>query len=338
MSAPKSELTYYLCGGTGINIGDLIKQTAKALGNKKATFVGLDASEANIPVSEFPIERISLPDDPNQTAKGSGKIQSTNYEAAQPFVDSALAKHKPGVFNIVVCNLTGGTGSLLALLTFRYLKNKGLPAVGVFIGDQTSQVEFANGVNTLTWFSNQVRPELLNMPIPYLEFWNTENEKRGETNKRVADRCDMLSLFLTESNGEMDYQDIKNFLEYSRYQQIPPALSRISFLDQRIFEEGDGFQGRMPIAVASLFTSSDDVVPRFKGVAVRTTGVFADQNNRPGNVKELHMLLDHGEAVKELEAQMEELDALKAQTKKTYVPQKDLSGGAKLDGNGLSFV
>ena len=330
----KSELTYYLCGGTGINIGKALKKIGRTEVNKQATLVALDASEANKAEDLFPVEHITLPDDPTQKTKGSGKIQSTNYAAAQPFVDAALTKHKPGTFNVVVCNTAGGTGSMLAVLVFRWLKKHGHPVVGLFIGDKTSQVEFANSVATLTVFSNQVKKEVLDSPIPYLEFWNTDELTRGEINGKIVDRLDILSLFLTESNEEQDFEDMKNLLEYSKYHGIPPALSRISFVDEK---HVDQFKGPMPVAVASLFTEADKIVPRFKGTVVRSTGVFKAGVQRPGNVEELHMILDHGQAVKDLEQEIAALDEMKAETKKQYVPQKDLSQGAQIDANGFAF-
>lgn len=332
----KSELTYYLCGGTGINIGKALKKLGRTDVNKNATLVALDASEANKAEDLFPVEHITLPDDPTQKTKGSGKIQSTNYVAAQPFVDQVLSKHKPGTFNVVVCNTAGGTGSMLAVLVFRWLKKNGHPVVGVFIGDKTSQVEYANAVATLTVFANQVKKEVLNSPIPYLEFWNTEELNRGEVNTKIVDRLDILSLFLTESNEETDFQDMQNLLEYSNYKghDIPPALSRITFVDENHI---DAIKGPLPVAVASLFTDADKIMPRFKGAFVRSTGVFKAGVQRPGNVNELHMLLDHGQAIKDLEKEIDALADMKTETKKNYVAQKDLSQGAQIDENGFAF-
>lgn len=346
--ANPQEITYWCLGGTGINLGDAIKQHTLSAYNKAARFIGLDASEANVPSTGFHVDRITLPADPTQVAKGSGKIQSKNYDAAQPFIDKVMSNHGAGMFNVVVCNLAGGTGSMLSVLVLRWLKRNGHHAVGLFVGDRTTQVEFGNSISTLTFLANQVKPELLNVPIPYVELWNTVDDPttdpkkpvveltRGQVNRKVVEKADLLSIFMTEANGEMDYEDIKNTFEYSKY-GVAPALSRITFLNQTAFAKEEGYTGRLPVAVASLFNDSDSVVPRFKGAVSRSTGVFADSKNRPAEVTELHMLLDHGDAVRDLEAHIKKLGTLKAQNNETFAQQKDISAGKPMDANGMSF-
>jgi len=337
------EVTYWVCGGTGINIADAIKQHAISTYNKDARFVGLDASNANQPASGFEVARIKLPSDPTQVAKGSGKIQSANYEAAQPFVDEVLPRFGASLYNVVVCNLAGGSGSLLALLTFRWLKKQDKTAVCIFIGEKGDLVSFRNSVNTLTWFSAQVKPEVLGKPVPYIEMWNDPKLTRGEMNKTVVSKADLLSLFMTEANGEMDFSDFQNLVEYSKY-DIAPALSRITFHDQRIFSEGPDaapfppqFKERPPVAVASLFVSKDSIVSRFEGAGVRSPGVFPANDNRPSNMTELHMALDHGDGLRALEGQIAELEQKKTASANAFSQQKVATASKAADGNGISF-
>jgi len=330
------EITYWVCGGTGLNIADAITAHTNSPYNKAARFIGLDASNANIPTTKFAVERIKLPDDPEQVAKGSGKIQKTNYEAAQPFVDQALTHHKPSLYNVIVCNLAGGSGSMIALLVFRWLKGKGHVAPCIFIGEKGDTVAFTNSLNTMNWFSNQVSPDVLGVPVPYIEMWNDPQLTRGEMNKEVVKKADLLSLFMTEKNGEMDFSDFQNLMEYSKY-NLAPALSRITFADQRIAEVEGELKDKPPVAVASLFTEKDKIVARFQGAGVRSTGIFPDNDDRPKHVTELHMMLDHGDALRDLEKQRKELEDVKTTSNNRFTTQKPLATAKAADGNGVSF-
>jgi hypothetical protein len=318
-------ITYYLCGGTGINIGKALKAASRTPANKEATFIGLDASGANSPDDLFPVEYITTAGSSDQLARGSGKVKGANYEKAPAFVAQVLAKHKPSSFNVIVCNTAGGTGSMLGILVGRAIAKQGLPIFFQNISDFTSTKEKENAVGTLRSAANQTAKSQLDLPICFLHNKNTNDLTRGEVNELVVERLNLVSLFFTEANGEMDYADISNFLAYSRHSNIPPALSEVSFYDQ---DSVKNFKGKTPVAVASLFTSSDEVIPVFEGTSYRTTGVFAPGTVLPKGMTQLHMVLDHGEALAALESEMQALDDHKAEVATTYVKQKDVSVGA----------
>lgn len=323
-------ITYYLCGGTGINIGKALKAALRTPANKGAIFVGLDSSGANSPDDLFPVEYITQAGSSDQLARGSGKVKGANYEKAPAFVAQVLAKHKPTSFNIIVCNTAGGTGSMLGTLVARALAKQGLPFLFQKISDFTSTKEMENAVGTLRSNANQTSKAQLDIPICFLHNKNTVDLTRGEVNELVVERLNLASLFLTEANGEMDYADISNFLAYSRHSNIPAALSEVSFYDQ---DSVKLFKGKTPVAVASLFLTSDDVIPVFEGTSYRTTGVFAEGTQLPKGLTQLHMVLDHGEALTKLEEDIQKLDDHKAEQATTYVKQKDVSVGA--DDNGM---
>lgn len=313
-----SDINFYVCGGTGINVALDLKKGAKTPMVQKAKFIGLDASDRNDAKDEFPVERMD-------GVRGSGKKRDLNFDKAIPFVEAAMAKHKPNSYNVVIANSAGGSGSMLAVLTMRHLIKAGHIAVLCLVSDHTSLVEKTLSVGGLRSFANQCAKNQLNAAIPYLEYYNTEDKTRGEVNEQIVNGLNLLSLFLTETNGEMDYQDTKHFFNYPLVTGMPPALSRIHFYDQTAAPEYDG---KAPVAVASLFNTSAEIVPLFVGSVYRTTGVFAEGNNRPKNIQQLHMTLDHGEALAKLEKEMESVDEDKAQAANTYVQQKDLSQGS----------
>lgn len=324
-----TNITYYLCGGTGINIGKALKAASRTKANLEAKFVGLDSSGANSPDDLFPVEHITRTSSNEEKARGSGKDKSANYEKAPAFVEASLVKHKPSSFNIIVCNTAGGTGSMLGTLVMRAIAKQNLPVFMVFISDFTSTAEMENAVGTMRSNANQASKTQLNRPICFIHEKNTADKTRGEVNTQVVERLNLVSLFFNENNGEMDYADICNFLNYSYKGTVPPALSEVTFYNQDTYQE---FKGKVPVAVASLFVSSDEIVPVFEGTSYRTTGVFPEGVKLPNNTKHLHMTLDHGEALDKLEADMGRLSDHKVNQANTYVAQKDLSEGSNDNG------
>lgn len=322
-------ITYFLCGGTGINLGMAIKAGARTKQNKNAQMVGLDSSGANSANDMFPIEYMTAPGSSEDKARGSGKMKAANYEKATPFIAQVLAKHKPSSYAVVICNTAGGTGSMLGTLVFRALAKLGVPTVMCVISDHTSTIEFANAVGTMRSMAAQTQKEFLDIPLAFLDCINTTDYSRGEVNEQVVDRLNLMSLFMTEENGEMDYADFRNFLQYSRVANVPPAMSEIRFFDQDSVKQ---HTGKTPVAVASLFESSNDVIPVFPGTTYRTTGVFAVESGKPPKVTQLHMCLDHGEALEKLEKQIQGLEDHRAQVAVDYVKQKDVSQGANENG------
>lgn len=321
-----SHVQYYLCGGTGINIGVALKAGARTSANKNAGYVGLDTSDKNN-TAEFPIERL-------EGAAGSGKDSTLLFEKMVPFVTSVLKKYKPAVHNIVVANSAGGTGRAQAMIALRQLIEGGHQVALCLISDHTSLIEKQNAVNGVRTFANQTAANQLNAPVCYLEFFNTEDKTRGEVNAEVVDNLNLLSLLFNPGNTEMDIEDVKRFFNYSAGGKIPPALSRIRFYDQ---DGASEYDGKPPVAVASLFTESDLVVPRFSGSLYRTTGVFADGvdgSDRPKKITELHVTLDHGEALVDLEKEIEELETAQAKAAVDYTKQKDISAGS----NSMGFM
>lgn len=316
MSIP--EITYFLCGGTGINIGLALKKGTKTLGNKNARFIGLDSSDSNKSDEAFPIERM-------KDTRGSGKDRMKNFEQGIPFAEAILAKHKASSYNIVVSNTAGGTGSMLAVLMTRLLIQAGHIVALVLVSDHTSLAEKENSVGGLRSFAAQTNEDQLNAPVNYLEYVNAANKTRGEVNEEIVGGLNLLSLFFTENNGEMDYEDVKRMFNYSHNGKINPALSRIRFFDQTAVQE---FEGKTPVAVASLFKSSDEVIPMFIGSLYRTTGVFGPDANPPKSMTQLHMTLDHGEALEELIKEMDQVEEDKASAAVNYAKQKDVSKGA----------
>ena len=332
MQSQTPEIQFYLCGGTGINNGVWLLENAHTEMIKKAGYVALDSSGANDPKGLFPVERMPSAEDPSKLAKGSGGVRGRNYPQAEAFIEQVLSRHKPGQYNIIICNTSGGTGNMLGTLLMRKLIQGDHPVVMGLISDFTSTWEMSNSVGSLTSMNNQTSADVLGAAIPFIMEANTSDKTHGEVNALLGDKINLLSLFLTENNRILDFEDMKNILNYSANYKVPPALSQIRFFDQ---ETQKTYQGKPPVAVASLFESQDSIIPRFEGSHVRKAGVFGPNVSKPRNVTELHMVLDHGEYIKELEERIAQVEDRKVEAKTTYVQQKKLSSNA--DANGMDL-
>lgn len=326
----KQELNFIVCGGAGINIAKLLKTGSPSDRVKNATYVALDASGNNRIAEELgiPLERVPMSGNPQALAQGSGKVKATNYAESQPFVERVMNKYTPGVFNVVVCSGAGGSGSMLATLVARWLKLNGHSCLLAVITDHTTQVEMENSIKTIQSMAIQTQSQFLNAPIPYMEFRNIPEKTRGQIDKEVINKISLYSLFANKDNEEQDVQDLLNILDYSKYYGVPPALSHVSF-----FDDPSKFSGATPVATVSLFDNKDNISAAFPGAVVRSTGVFARGTVLPGDITQLHMLLDHGESVAKLQEQLDELTKRKSVTQGTYVAQRDMSQGA--DANGM---
>jgi hypothetical protein len=289
---------------------------------KNSKKVGLDAGGNNPANEKFPIEHMVDPSTSN-ALRGSGGVRSLNAELVGPFIEQVLSKHKPADQNIIVVNTSGGTGSKLVVTLLRKLVEMGKSVTIAIINDHTSQWETKNAIDTNVSLQNQTSPKFLNHPVVFMDFYNTEESNRGEVNAQIVDRLDHLGLIFSavEGGGSLDHQDVHNALNYSKYYKVPAAMSRISFYDKA---KAEAYTGKPPVIVISLFENSDAVIPRFRGAHLRTTGVFSSEQPRPNGMTELHMFLDHGEFVAELEKKMGAHGDKQVATKAAYTEQRTL--------------
>jgi hypothetical protein len=325
-----SELMVIGCGGTGINI---MKDVIDAPGTrilKEAKYLAFDSSDSNSSDGKFEVLHMNSAKNPGQKAQGSGKDVTLNFENHAPFIAESFKVHKPGKFCIVIMSAAGGTGSGQGFAVLRYLLSRGIPTVGLFVLDHTSLVERRNSTKIMVSISNQVQERFLGKVIPHIRIVNDDRTRR-EINDEAILNLNYVSLFLTESNEELDFEDIANALQYSKVTGLPPALSEINFLTD---DAVTSYNGKPPVSFCSIFDHRDNARPLFKDSAYRATGVINPDNNPP-NAKTIVMMLDHGEAVEKLEVEMEELEATQQKAKSSFIKQKDLSSNA--DESGFDF-
>lgn len=317
--AVNSELSFIACGGAGINMAMLLRTSGLSASVSNASYIAIDASgnnrlkpELNIPLFRVPAPKGGTPEE--KEAQGSGKVMSANYEEAIPFVDQTLTQNPPKGVVVVLCSGAGGSGSMLALLTVRWLKQHGRKVVVAIITDHTTQVEMENSLKTIHSLLLQTGPDLLNTAIPYMEFRNEAGKTRGQVDRNLVNKISLLSLFATRENEEQDISDLLEILDYSKNYKVAPTLSHIAFYD-----EPTKFKGKAPVAFLSLYDKRDNITVAFEGAVVRSIGVFSPNTVLPEGVNQMHMLLDHGESVSTLTTQLAELEKRKAATSSAFV-------------------
>jgi len=318
--AESVDLKIWACGGTGINVSAEAKADPLTQAIKDAVVIGLDSSDANDGSDLFQIHRI-------EGLQGAGKDASKIMDKVRPFVKSIVASEKPGEHNIVVVNISGGTGRAMAFCLVRELLQKEAVVILALISDFSSVAEKENSIKQRTAFNNVVNQ--VGRPICFMEFNEDPSRTRGEVNADIIHGISLASVFLSKHKTEMEVSDLGNLFNYSYDNKVPPALSRIQFYDDVTSKE---YKGQTPVAVGSLFIDNASVRQVFPGTVYRTTGILSKKNNPPGGLKELHLTLDHGEAQAALEEEINALADDKAQLAARFVRAKDMSQGAADDG------
>lgn len=318
-----SELMVIGCGGAGINVMKDVRSAPTTKLLAEATYLGLDTSERNNLGADFDIVQMNSQTVVGQKAQGSGKDISLNFEGYTPFITEVFKTHKVPKFVIVVMSVAGGSGSGLGFSVLRYLLSRGVIAVGMFIPDYTSLVERRNSNKIMTAIANQTQQRFLGKVIPFMRVINDDRTRRV-INDEIILNMNYCSLFMTETNEELDIEDIRNLFQYSKVTGLPPAMSEINFFADDAIEE---FTGRPPVSFCSIFDHRDNVRPLFKDSAYRATGVINFENNPP-NKKVIVMTLDHGDYIDLLEQELAAEEEQTNRAKATFVKPKDLSAGA----------
>lgn len=314
------DLVLWACGGTGINVSAQIKTKPMTQSLKDAAVIGIDSSDANDSSDLFEIHRIA-------GLQGAGKDANKIMDKVRPFVKALVASEKPGDHNIVVVNISGGSGRGIAFQLVRELLEKDAIVILAMISDFTSVTEKENSIRQRTGLINMINQ--LGKPVCFMEFNEDPDKTRGEVNDEIIQGISLASIFLSKYKSEMEVSDLGNLFNYSYDGKVPPALSRIQFYDDVTSKQ---YKGPVPVAVGSLFVDNDSVRQVFPGSVYRTTGIMSKKNNPPGDLKELHLTIDHGEAFAALEEEIAALADDKAQLAARFVPQKDMSKGAASDG------
>lgn len=195
-------LTFYGCGGFGINLIRLIKTSN--IDNKASfdvQFRNIDTSKSNI---------MSNDDADIIEGNGSGQIRKSNLEAINTYVSSkAFATVQPADINVVMFSLSGGTGSVIGPLLIKELERRNKAVVAITVADLSSQLYTDNTYKTIA--SLESICSSTQMYLPTMVFDNAAS--RATVDNNVVHKANLMIRYLTMDTIEMDKSDKINFFK-----------------------------------------------------------------------------------------------------------------------------
>lgn len=247
----KKSMMLFGCGGAGINV---VQRFASAAGKHETGFteinpVFLDTSRSNL-AKGLNEESVYIIDG----LDGSGKRRDANHKPISERTKEILQRFKPGDINVVVHSASGGSGSVLGPTIVSELLDRNEPVIVIMIGGTDSRIEAHNTGNTLKSYENISRKR--GMPVIAVYYENSKEMPRGEVDSRIETTIAILAAVFSGDNRELDSEDLKNFLDYTK---VTDFSSKLSYLD---FFTGDIAIGRDQ-SVVTVLTLTDESTPSY---------------------------------------------------------------------------
>lgn len=252
MTTPTTRI--YALGGTGLNIGQQFSDVKPSAFAAIPEFAYLDSAMSNVK----DCEPYLVPD-----VDGTGKDRKAAYNVIDPEINPFLAEYKPGTFNIILCNLSGGTGSTAAHLIATKLAQRGVSFIILGVGNTLSETETANTINTLIGLNAMSKKLGRAFPIMYFENSNkTDSPNKGsipDVNSKVCGALANLLMLVSGNNENLDSKDVENFLDYTVKTKTKAQLTDILYMEAE--EERYSSYTSKVVSTVSLLNSLDDPEP-----------------------------------------------------------------------------
>ncbi len=247
----QSVLVVHGLGGCGINMVDSVFSKIADLGDgfARMKFHYCDTSRANIdkitPRGEFWM--VKTKSFGKEEINGSGAERATNAADIQANVNEYLdlnkyAKRETNEFHCVVASASGGSGSVISPILVRGLLSRNIPVFAVIVGDSSNALSAKNTKNTLA--SLNAIAKSLRKPITLVYVNNHTLAGNGIGLKEAEKKADQvvfnimtsISMFLSGTNEDLDYQDMAGIIDQSHYRtiQIDPGLFGLTVYSKKI--------------------------------------------------------------------------------------------------------
>jgi len=240
----------HYCGGAGINVARNINSMLEELGegfcNIEALYI--DSSENNIgDVSRENFWRINA----NAFARtgavdGSGGERATNSALIVEDVKGYLDHHQfsteqVGEYHVVVFSGAGGTGSVTGPMVISNLRQRGIPVIGVVIGDSSNGLSCKNTLNTISTLDS-ISKRVVKKPISIIYYNNHSRPEIGPhakekaVNTAIYNALTTISVFLSGDNEDIDTKDMINFISPDKFTTISvkSAVYNIKIYDGKV--------------------------------------------------------------------------------------------------------
>lgn len=250
MSEIQGKIVCHFCGGCATSIAGKVVTSIADLGEGFASieFNYIDTSRVSydkLPDPRGELFLVTNKDHGGTTIHGSGGERRLKSVEIMKNIPDYLNQHKifkvdPGVYHAVFFSASGGSGSTIGLFIVKALLERNIPVICVVVGDSSSGIYTINTLNALATL-NKVALDL-NKPLSLIYINNTNFFTSGtataerDANSYLAKTLTGLSLFLSGNNGELDNQDILNFIDQSKYGTISvkPGLYGVHIYSKEI--------------------------------------------------------------------------------------------------------
>lgn len=246
--APK--VMIYGCGGFGVNIVRKLPSAFQCFSN--INYRIFDTSMANVhkqPISED-IEVIMVGED------GKGKLRGTDLDLLAQKVDQLVYTDTvESDIDIIICSLSGGTGSVVGPLLARSIVKQDKPVIVFCVADGASVTDCVNTINTIKTLENFGKEGYINMVL----FDNMVQGFGAVDNAIAAKLIYFLSAINLNNVKWLDKSDIATAMKPYNHKLLSNTRglfnTRIKAVDQNSKCCFDDYQ--VPYCHSSIFVGSE---------------------------------------------------------------------------------
>lgn len=215
--------------------------------------------------------------------QGAGGNRRAVVSKVLPHIKPILEKFQPGVFNILVFSLSGGSGSTVGPLLARELLARNMTVACIGLGDYSTATWLENSINSMKSLEGISSNTGKTVALSYHE--NNAGVQLEDINQEVRFVVDSLVALSDQNNAELDIADVDNFINYNNICAVRPQLTILQVAVDRQTAQ----RVPEPISALSLYPSRD------KYVALPGTHAFKAGYPRaqdPTRSPELHFVLN----------------------------------------------
>ena len=267
----KNTITIYACGGSGLNIGQLVEAKFASLAadivpHSDIIVYYIDTSESN--VRDKKVTNLYLFDG----LDGSGGLRVSNKDEIADYVPDILAKFAPGDLSIVINSTSGGSGSVIGPMIASKLLEREKLVISVAIMSSESKNHLINTVDVLETLEGiSVHNERV---LPVILCDNNQSNEDSVNNTVFASVYSLSVLF---SGGllRLDSADLDNWINFNKVTSHPIGAVLLDIVsNDTSLEKND-----VICSIASIVKNNNEVYKDF--VEYKTTGIFntGDKNS-----------------------------------------------------------
>lgn len=224
-------LNIFACGGAGQNITADLIQTHISIDDRTLAdlnIVLVDTSESNYEKNKkiFDSCGVSLVTIPG--LDGSGQIRRANVNSILPHIGKIINDHAAvdASLNIVICSLSGGSGSVIGSLLAKELLLENRNVIVMAVGDDTTRMFADNTLKSIQ--SLQAISKQTNVPVVAHYFQNSANRMMSNSiNGMISGLVLDYRLLFGGCIHGVDSSDLHNFLNYQKVTSVTPSLTLI---------------------------------------------------------------------------------------------------------------